>query len=311
MPTSRDERAAARDERRGLLQIPNPQFGRGDILRSRSPSPAAAPPGAFNFPPQAEQAAEEQFEDARDQRNRNMAYSEEDVRRITAAAVETALRNARQEQQNACAGRKPDLPPFDGKRIEEWLRRVENAYARASITSATDKFAFLEGRISVELNPKINEFFNGPATDDNWALLKDYLKKEYGRTRQQQAATLIDGVKRDGRRPSQLFAQIKDLSKDATIDDVRKELLLREMPTTVRSALAEKIEAMSGEEAAAAADHYFDKNGKFMHATQTSVNQVGPRNLDSTRLDSTRATTGKRHSIPSRPRSRTMTMRQM
>ena len=122
--------------------------------------------------------------------------------------------------------------------------------------------------------------------DDNWALLKDYLKKEYGRTRQQQAATLIDGVKRDGRRPSQLFAQIKDLSKDATIDDVRKELLLREMPTTVRSALAEKIEAMSGEEAAAAADHYFDKNGKFMHATQTSVNQVGPRNLDSTRLDS-------------------------
>ena len=57
---------------------------------------------------------------------------------------------------------------------------------------------------------------------------------------------MIDGVKRDGRRPSQLFAQIKDLSKDATIDDVRKELLMREMPSTVRSALAEKIKTMTG-----------------------------------------------------------------
>ena len=53
---------------------------------------------------------------------------------------------------------------------------------------------------------------------------------------------------------------------------------MREMPTTVRSALAEKIETMTGEEAVAAADHYFDKNGKFMHATQTVVNHVGSCN---------------------------------
>ena len=280
MQTPRDERAAARDERRNLLEVPIPQFGRGEIIRSRSPSPSAVANGAFNFPQPAPLRAQEQFEDAREPPNENMAYSEEDVRRITAAAVETALRNARQEQQNACAGRKPDLPPFDGKRIEEWLRRVENAYTRASIVSAADKFAFLEGKISVELNPKINEFFNGPATDDNWTALKDYLKKEYGRTRQQQAATLIDGVKRDGRRPSQLFAQIKDLSKEATVDDVRKELLMREMPPTVRSALAEKIESMTGEQAAAAADHYFDKNGRFLHATPSSVNQIGARSQE-------------------------------
>ena len=281
MPTPRDNRATARDERR-LLNIPLPQLGRGELARSRSPSPAAAAPGAFNFPQPPAEAEEEQFEDARPIGNANMAYTEEDVRRITAAAVETALRNARTEQQNACAGRKPDLPPFDGKRIDEWLRRVENAYTRASIVSAADKFAFLEGKISVELNPKINEFFNGPATDENWTALKEYLKKEYGRTRQQQASTLIDGVKRDGRRPSQLFAQIKDLSKDATIDDIRKELLLREMPTTVRSALAEKIETMSGEEAAEAADHYFDRNGRFMHATQSTINQVAPRTQSET-----------------------------
>ena len=277
MQTPREERAAARDERRNVLQIPAPQLGRGELIRSRSPSPNPAAPGIFNFPQPRAPAQAEQFEDARDLPNGNMAYSEEDVRRITAAAVETALRNARTEQQSACAGRKPDLPPFDAKRIDEWLRRVENAYTRASITTPQDKFAFLEGKISVDLNPKINEFFNNPPTEDNWTALKTYLRKEYGRTRQQQAATLIDGVRREGRRPSQLFAQIKDLSKEATIDDVRKELLLREMPTAVRSALAERIETMTGEEAAAAADGYFDKSGRFMHATQTTVNQVSSR----------------------------------
>ena len=276
MSRDRDERAAAREVRRHLLEVP--QLGRGELIRSRSPSPASVAQGAFQFPPAVEHQ-EDQFEDAGPTVNGNMAYTEEDVRRITAAAVETALRNASREQQSACAGRKPDLPPFDGKRIDEWLRRVENAYTRASITLPVDKFAFLEGKISVELNPKINEFFNEPATEDNWMALKTYLRKEYGRTRQQQASTLIDGVKRDGRRPSQLFAQIKDLSKEATIDDVRKELLLREMPTTVRSALAEKIDTMTGEEAAAAADHYFDKSGRFMHATQPAVNQVLSRNV--------------------------------
>ena len=34
---------------------------------------------------------------------------------------------------------------------------------------------------------------------------------------------------------------------------------------------------MMGKEAAEAADHYFDKNGQFMHPTQTAVNQVTSR----------------------------------
>ena len=118
MSTERDERAAAREQRRNLLQIP--QFGRGEIIRSRSPSPAAAAPGGFEFPPVVNcEVEEEQFEDAAAIHNGNMAYTEEDVRRITAAAVESALRNSNTQQQTACAGRKPDLPPFDGKRIEE------------------------------------------------------------------------------------------------------------------------------------------------------------------------------------------------
>ena len=65
---SREERAAARDQRRNLEVPPivlNHGLGRADIIRSRSPSPAAPapPPGVFNFPP-APTPVREQFDDA-------------------------------------------------------------------------------------------------------------------------------------------------------------------------------------------------------------------------------------------------------
>ena len=61
--TPRDERAAARDERRHL-QLPDHGLGRADIIRSRSPSPALRAPGVFNFPPQQQQPEQDQFVDA-------------------------------------------------------------------------------------------------------------------------------------------------------------------------------------------------------------------------------------------------------
>ena len=196
-------------------------------------------------------------------------FTAEEVRRITTDAVEQALAAAAQRAA-VCANRKPDLPPFDQKNIHTWIRRVEAAYIRASITSPVDKFAFLEGKISVDLNPKLNSFFDAPATADGWESFLTYLRKEYGRTKQQQAATLIDGVRRDGRRPSQLFSLITDLSKEATLDNVRKELLMGELPSDVRRALAEKMDDMTGEQAAEAADKYFDQSGKVLHPGSSS-----------------------------------------
>ena len=63
--TPRDNRAFANKKRRGHLQVPNASFGPADLIRSRSPSPAAAAPGAFQFfPQQRQQPEEEQFHNA-------------------------------------------------------------------------------------------------------------------------------------------------------------------------------------------------------------------------------------------------------
>ena len=275
--TPRDERAAARDERRHL-QLPDHGLGRADIIRSRSPSPALRAPGVFNFPPQQQQPEQDQFVDAT---NTTTMATEEQLAAIRQQLRDEVRREIRNETTAAAAAipdavrRKPEIPAFNKEHIEIWIKRTEHAYTRAGITAVNDKFAWLETKFPVGTDPKIDEFLYGDATADNWDSFLAYLRKEYGTSKQQRAAVFLDGFKRDGRRPSQYAAALVDKTKDVTIDEIRKEMLLREMPVDIRRMLQERIENCSFEEAAKAADAYFDKEGRPRHSNaQTSVNEV-------------------------------------
>ena len=176
--------------------------------------------------------------------------------------------------------KKPDLPKFDAKNVDLWIKRIEAAYSRASITTAKDKFAFLETQFEVTFNPKINTFLFDPApTSTSWEEFLAYLRKEYGRTQQQKAASVLDGIDREGRRPSQLLAFIDDRMDNVSIEDIKKEMLLRQLPREVRHALSEVAETATAAEIAEKADNYFDREGKQLNtATGTGINSVGEAN---------------------------------
>ena len=290
--TPRDDRALARDERRGHLQIPNAGLGRAELIRSRSPSPAAAAPGAFQFPPQQQQPPEEeQFNDATS--NSTMPdLSVDDIVRIATASAKAAAQEMAAAMQPPAADadadaaaaatttstnnhiKKVELPNFDKKNIHTWIRRVEAAFGRAGVTLAKDKFFFIEAKLDVNLNPKVNEFLCGDSTDETWDQFLEYLQDEYGRTKEQQAALFLKGIPRDSLRPTQHLAKIKDLIKDIELDDLIKEMVLKDLPSTVRQTLAERPD-LSAEAAAKAADCYFDKEGRPKHANeQSSINNV-------------------------------------
>ena len=277
MPTPREERAAARDQRQNL-QIPQHGLGRADLIRSRSPSPNPFAQLAFNFPPQPANIEEDQFVDAAPPINMATPEQLEEIREQLRNEFRREIRN---ETTAAAASipdavrRKPEIPAFNKEHIEIWIKRTEHAYTRAGITAVNDKFAWLETKFPVGTDPKVDEFLYGDATDDNWTAFLTYLRKEHGTTKQQRAAVFLDGFKRDGRRPSQYAAALVDKTKDVTIDEIRKEMLLREMPVDIRRMLQERIEDCTFEEAAKAADAYFDKEGRPRHAnTQSSVNEV-------------------------------------
>ena len=236
-------------------------LGRG---RSRSPSPAAAVGAQFNFPSStpATMATEEQLRALKDQLR-------EEMRSELLGSALSAVGDP------AVIKRRPEIPAFDKQHIDIWIRRTENAYIRAGITSVPEKFAFLETKFTVDVDPKINEFLYITApSDQSWKDFLDYLRKEYGATLQQKASIFVDGFKRDGRRPSQYAATLNDKTKDVTINDIKKEMLMRELPHEIRRMLQERAEKLTFEELAGLADSYFDRDGKPRDCNPSSISSV-------------------------------------
>ena len=283
MSTPRDRRAAARNERQQHLQFPDVGLGRADLIRSRSPSPST--PGTFTFPPPPpkksnSEVEEEQFLDALSFNQNAMATPEQ------LQAIRDELRNEiraefRSEAAAAAAQvpdaikRKPEIPPFDRKHIDNWIRRTENAFIRALCNTPREKFAFLETKFPVDFDPRINEYLWGAATQEKWNEFLAYLRSEYGITKQQQAAVILDGLKREGKKPSQYAALLDERTKSITLDDVKKEMLIREMPPDIQRMLQERINTLSFKDAAKVADAYFDQDGKPRQANKpTTVNVV-------------------------------------
>ena len=165
--------------------------------------------------------------------------------------------------------RKVELPTFDKNNIHTWIRRVEAAFGRAGVTTAQDKFFFIEAKIDVNLNPKVNEYLCGDSTEEKWEEFMEYLQEEYGKSKEQQATLFLNGIPREGLRPTQHLAKIKDLTKDITMDDLIKEMVLKDLPKSVRQSLAERT-SLTAEEAAKAADFHFDKDGRPKHEAESS-----------------------------------------
>ena len=200
-------------------------------------------------------------------------------RAIVEAAVNAAAANHVSSQQSM---RRPALPPFDPKDIDNWVRRVEAAFDRLSITSPKVKLSNLDEKLSTSGDASINDFLCSPPTQANYDGLIAYLKDKHGRTKSQKAASLIEGTEREGRTPSQLLATMKEKAGNINLDDIFKEQLLRRLPADVKMHLV-NMDDKTAKDVAAAADAFFDKEGKPKNKSSVSgINAVGtPRQQQS------------------------------
>ena len=197
---------------------------------------------------------------------------EETVQRLMEAAIRATQSSSAQQVQSL---RRPDLPAFDKRNVEIWIRRVEAAYARVNCTSAALKFAHLESKFEVNQDPIVDGYLFGDATDDNWTAFLAYLRKRYGPTTKDRALSLLNGTPREGRTPSQLFAVMKEKAGKVSIDDIMKEQLLKQLPQDVLKQIVDRVESLTCEETAQLADAWFSKDGKPLLATDaTAVNNV-------------------------------------
>ena len=194
---------------------------------------------------------------------------------IAEAAIEAATAATRALEAAQGRAKKPDLPAFDKKNVELWIKRVESAYTRSNVILPRDKFAYLEPKFTVDFNTKVNDFLFGAATEARWNEFLQYLREEYGKTARQQTATLLSSHPRSGLRPTQFLVNLKEKTKKVTMDDIYKEILFKSLPADVQHSLVDKIDDWTSEEAAKACDKYFDNEGRPLSSSSpASVNAV-------------------------------------
>ena len=93
-----------------------------------------------------------------------------------------------------------------------------------------------------------------------------HLSETFGPTKQMRCSTFLDGIKREGRRPTDHLALIRDRGKDVTIDDLEKQLVLRGLPKDVQMLLQDKLEGKNALESAQLADQHFDQQGSPLNS---------------------------------------------
>ena len=221
--------------------------------------------------------------------------TDEVIQRITANAVAIALRQDREERDRQSrlateaavsaalanqtnqvrALRKPELPNFDKNNVHTWIRRTEAAFRRSDIHNTRDKFAFLETKFHIDADPKVNELLEGQ-TDADWTAFLDYLREIHGRTKKQEVYSLLNGTPRDGRRPTALAVKINEQAGKITLDDIKKEVFLKEMPVEIQQHAEPRIKGLDFMETAKVMDDYFDQKGKLLHSSKnaSSINSI-------------------------------------
>lgn len=229
----------------------------------RSPSPTARP-----LPPPSTMSAEEriaQLTELAEKQQRRMDEANEFANRQNAQLAESQRQLAQAQQtvlnltnafqamstqpqpltMTQAPKKKPELPPFDSKNVLIWIRGVEAAYARVGVIEPKDKFAWMESIFQVKLDPQIDAYLYGDNTLQDWEDFIGYLKLQYGPTIRQQAQKLMQEVPRHDLKPSQYLTQLVEDTKDVSVDDIRKEHLLKTIPARYREIMGKEVEAMT------------------------------------------------------------------
>ena len=236
------QRASQSETPTAFLQLPpNRPPTHLERRRNRTPSPIPQQVNAFTYDSHAS------------------TMDEATIQRVLEAAIRATQSSTTQSVQSL---KRPDLPAFDKQNIDIWIKRVEAAYLRVGITDPKLKFAHLECKFHVGEDPKVDAFLYGDATNDKWTELLAYFRTRYGKTKKERATILLNGLPREGRTPSQLAAALDEKVGDITIDDIKKEQLLRQLPLDIHKQIVDKVDKLTFMETAKLADKWFSQDGR-------------------------------------------------
>lgn len=144
---------------------------------------------------------------------------------------------ATQTEERTIAAVSVRVPPFWKKNPDLWFHQLEAQFHTSGIKSDITKYYTLVGNLDADILTEVKDVITNPPKKDQYLAVKERLLKAFQESEQQQLKKLISGITTDGRKPSQLLNQMKELAGNNISNDGLKTLWMQQLPSQTQAVL--------------------------------------------------------------------------
>ena len=130
------------------------------------------------------------------------------------------------------------LPEFWESQPSAWFAQTEAQFALRDITADTTKYYYIVAALNSATAGRVVSILENPPEHDKYGALKDHLFKAFGLSDSERARRLLSLNGLGDCKPSELMDKMLSLLGSHKPEFLFKELFLQQLPTQVRSALA-------------------------------------------------------------------------
>lgn len=149
------------------------------------------------------------------------------------------------DQQAHVAAASIKLPSFWKNNPALWFCQVESQFDIAGIRTELTKFNYIVGMLESNVLAQVSDIILNRPEVDMYTILKDRILRCFTESAESKFKRLINEISLDGKKPSHLLREMKDLAGAGVGDDVLKSLWMQQLPVQVQTVLAVSSENLS------------------------------------------------------------------
>lgn len=130
------------------------------------------------------------------------------------------------------------FPVFDANNVETWLWTVDRWFLACGINSDDIKFNAVLLALPAESLAILKSELDTPPSCSRYEFLRDIILRHFAKNQVQRILSLITEVDMHDKKPSTLFAEMKQLAGGSISDEVLKSLWILRLPEQLRPTLA-------------------------------------------------------------------------
>lgn len=154
-------------------------------------------------------------------------------------AIQPMTSNSTEKSESSLKASNIKLPPFWKNEPELWFAHVEAIFYTHRIIADEEKYFFILAALhDPDVLRQVTDIIKFPPASDKYSSVRSQLISRFSDSKETQLNKLFSELSLEGRKPSQLLREMRNLASNDTSEAVLQTLWLKRMPTSVRCILS-------------------------------------------------------------------------